>query len=198
MIPLHRFKLISLAFGHYGLYRRYGSYGPIGLYGVYGVYGRRRGVQLTNFLFASTCILVFEHRAHVFPCKSRFRVFFPPRSFRRPRAFSPFLLNRVRGGKKIREYADNCWKSLSFAPFSRNSRENGAKVHQFSSNFVIFTALHQQLRREPLAEVVVHVALHVLQRRERAQTALARAAAEAGDAAVRGARVERFDRRAIE
>ena len=67
---------------------------------LYGVYGRRRGAQLTNFLFASTCILVFEHRAHVFPCKSRFRVFFPPRSFRRPRAFSPFPLKRVRGKKK--------------------------------------------------------------------------------------------------
>ena len=87
----------------YGRYGRYGLYGPIGLYAVYGAYGHRRGVQLTNFLFARTCILVFEHRAHVFPCKSRFRVFFLPRSFRRPRAFSPFPLKRVRGEKKRRK-----------------------------------------------------------------------------------------------
>ena len=81
----------------FGLYGRYGLYGPIGLYGVYGDYGNRRGGQLTNFLFARTCILVFEHRAHVFPCKSRLRVFFLPRSFRRPRAFFPFPRKRVRG-----------------------------------------------------------------------------------------------------
>ena len=81
-------------------YRRYGWYGRIGLYGAYGVYGRRRGAQLTNLLIASICILVYEHRAHVFTCKSRFRVFFLPRSFRRPRAFSPFPLKRVRGKKK--------------------------------------------------------------------------------------------------
>ena len=48
-------------YGQYGLYGRYGSYGPIGLYGVYGAYGRRRGAQLTNFLFVRICILVFEH-----------------------------------------------------------------------------------------------------------------------------------------
>ena len=57
-------------------------------------------LQLTSFLFARTCILVFEHRAHVFPCKSRFRVFFPPRSFRRPRAFSPFPLKKKKKKKK--------------------------------------------------------------------------------------------------
>ena len=48
-------------YGQYGLYGRYGSYGSIGLYGVYGAYGRRRGAQLTNFLFVRICILVFEH-----------------------------------------------------------------------------------------------------------------------------------------
>ena len=48
-------------FGHYGQdgrYGRYGSYGSIGQYGVYGAYGRRRGAQLTNFLFVTICILV--------------------------------------------------------------------------------------------------------------------------------------------
>ena len=35
---------------------------------------------------------------------------------------------------EFREIADNCRKSLSFAPISRNSRENGAKVHQFLMN----------------------------------------------------------------
>ena len=48
-------------YGQYGSYGRYGSYGPIGLYGVHGTYGRRRGAQLTNFLFVRICILVFEH-----------------------------------------------------------------------------------------------------------------------------------------
>ena len=86
-------------YGHYGLSGRYGWYGPIGLYGVYGVYGRWRGAHLTNLLFARTCILVFEHRALVYPCQSRFGCF-RPRSFRRPRAFSPLPLKRVRGGKK--------------------------------------------------------------------------------------------------
>ena len=88
----------------FGLYGRYGLYGPIGLYGVYGDYGNRRGGQLTNFLFARTCILVFEHRAHVFPCKSHFRVFFLPRSFRRPRAFfSVPSQTRAREKKKKRK-----------------------------------------------------------------------------------------------
>ena len=45
-------------YGQYGLYGRYGLYGPIGLYGVYGAYGRRRGAQLTNFLFVTICILL--------------------------------------------------------------------------------------------------------------------------------------------
>ena len=60
-------------YGQYGLYGRYGSYGPIGLYGVYGAYGRRRGAQLTNFLFVKICILVFEH--HVRRVFSWFYVF---------------------------------------------------------------------------------------------------------------------------
>ena len=37
-----------------------------------------------------------------------------------------------RGGAGLfREIADNCRKSLSFAPISRNSRENGAKFINF-------------------------------------------------------------------
>ena len=35
---------------------------------------------------------------------------------------------------EFQEIADNCRKSLSFAPISRNSRKNGAKVHQFLIN----------------------------------------------------------------
>ena len=35
---------------------------------------------------------------------------------------------------EFRETADNCRKSLSFPPISRNSREIGAKVHQFLMN----------------------------------------------------------------
>ena len=86
----------------YGVNGRYGPYGLNGLYGLngpYGVCGRRRGAQITLFLIERTCILVCEHRAHVFTCKSRFRVFFLPRSFRRPRAFSPFPLKK---GKECR------------------------------------------------------------------------------------------------
>ena len=63
MVGWTQSMLVGL-YGHYGqyvLYGRYGSYGPIGLYGVYGAYGRRRGAQLTNFLFVRICILVFEH-----------------------------------------------------------------------------------------------------------------------------------------
>ena len=45
-------------YGQYGLYGRYGLVGPIGPHGVYGAYGRRRGAQLTNFLFVTPCILV--------------------------------------------------------------------------------------------------------------------------------------------
>ena len=62
-------------YGQYGLYGRYGSYGSIGPYGVYGAYGRRRGAQLTNFLFVRMCILVFEH--HVRRVLSWSHVSFP-------------------------------------------------------------------------------------------------------------------------
>ena len=59
-------------YGQYGSYGRYGSYGPIGLYGTY---GRRRGAQLTNFLFVRMCILVFEQ--HVRRVRSWYHVSFP-------------------------------------------------------------------------------------------------------------------------
>merc|ERR1711965_427488 len=52
-----------------------GLYGHYGLYGVYGAYGRRRGAQLTNFLFVRMCILVFEH--HVRRVLSWSHVSFP-------------------------------------------------------------------------------------------------------------------------
>ena len=72
-----------------------------GLNGPYGVYGRRRGAQITLFLIERTCILVCEHRAHVFTCKSRFRVFFlRPWSFRRPRSFLRSLSIACAGKKK--------------------------------------------------------------------------------------------------
>ena len=45
-----------------------------------------------------------------------------------------FRLNFHGFVSEFREIADNCRKSLSFAPIPRNSRENGAKVHQFLMN----------------------------------------------------------------
>merc|ERR1711907_919999 len=79
----------------------YGLNGPNGLNGPYGVYGRRRGAQITIFLIERTCILVCEHRAHVFTSKSRFRVFFlRPWSFRRPRSFLRSLTIACAGKKK--------------------------------------------------------------------------------------------------
>ena len=86
-------------YGQYGRYGRYGSYGSIGQYGVYGAYGRRRGAQLTNFLFASTCILVFEHRALVFPCMSRSPVFFSSEVFSTASGFF-FVPSQTRARKK--------------------------------------------------------------------------------------------------
>ena len=85
------------------------GYGLNGLYGIHGVYyGRRRGAQLTNFLIARACILVYEHRTHVFTCKSRFRVFFlRPKSFRRPRSFLRPLLIACAGKKKRKKREKN-------------------------------------------------------------------------------------------
>ena len=92
---------------------RYGTYGLTGLYGVYVVNGRRRGTQLTNFLIARTCILVYEHRAHVFTCKSRFRVFFlRPRSFRRPRSFLRSLSIACAGKKRNLKKTPKCARKI--------------------------------------------------------------------------------------
>merc|ERR1711965_1129138 len=66
---------------------------------LYGVYGRRRGEQLTNFLFASTCILVFEHRALVVPCMSRSPVFFSSEVFSTASGFF-FVPSQTRAREK--------------------------------------------------------------------------------------------------
>ena len=60
------FGWFSLSLWTYGFYGPYGLNGLNGLNGQYGVYGRRRGAQITIFLIERTCILVCEHRAHVF------------------------------------------------------------------------------------------------------------------------------------
>jgi hypothetical protein len=67
--------------------------------GVSGVYGRRDCANITLFLIERTCLC--EHRAHVFTCKSTFRVFFlRPRSFRRPRSFPRSLSIAFAGGAR--------------------------------------------------------------------------------------------------